>query len=221
MDKINTVSRYEYIKLFDADTDNEKPRSKKIGIDSSGEYILHISGSDTEDEYYILTTDEFRKYLDIARKDHRVSWLKYRRLLNDIPKTSSKNISSFEKITFGMTGMRGSIVYEIIPDNDTAVITQNEIRYSNSVKELVPVSRVSCSTEKALKLLNECNLLCWNGFHGAHPRGVKDGTMFFLEASVNGGITIKASGSQNFPKHYRDFRDGLNVLLKTETPVQL
>jgi hypothetical protein len=33
--------------------------------------------------------------------------------------------------------------------------------------------------------------------------------MFDFSATVNGGVEISARGSQNFPRHYRDFTDGL------------
>ena len=64
-----------------------------------------------------------------------------------------------------------------------------------------------------LKLLNDCGISTWNGFHGKHPRGVKDGTMFNFKAKINGDTEITADGSQNFPKHYRDLTDGLYKLL--------
>ena len=67
-----------------------------------------------------------------------------------------------------------------------------------------------------LDLLNKCSLLSWDGFHGKHPKGVKDGIMFSLQAVLNGGKTIKAEGSENFPRHYRDFTDGLYSLLNDD-----
>ena len=67
--------------------------------------------------------------------------------------------------------------------------------------------------QQALQLLNDCRLLAWDGFYGPHPKHVLDGTMFRLTATVNGDQTIRANGSQNFPKHYRDFTDGLYALL--------
>ena len=69
-----------------------------------------------------------------------------------------------------------------------------------------------CSTDTVLELLNKCRILSWDGFNGPHPKNVKDGIMFTLKATVNEGKKIYATGSQNFPKHYRDFRDGLNAL---------
>ena len=73
--------------------------------------------------------------------------------------------------------------------------------------------QVSVSNAMVLKLLNECKLLSWDGFCGKHPRGVMDGMMFSLNAVVNGDKKIRADGSQNFPKHYWDFTDGLYEML--------
>ena len=39
--------------------------------------------------------------------------------------------------------------------------------------------------------------------------------MFSLNAVVNGGKIIRAEGSQNFPKHYRNFTDGLYEMLNS------
>ena len=125
-----------------------------------------------------------------------------------------KQIEAFERITLRENGMRGSTEYEIISHGDTAEVVQYGIRFRYPDDERIAERQATVSIDEALALLNSCRLLSWDGFHGAHPRGVKDGIMFSFRAVVNGGTVIKAEGSQNFPKHYRDFRDGIYEMLK-------
>ena len=40
--------------------------------------------------------------------------------------------------------------------------------------------------------------------------------MFSFTATVNGGRRLNADGSNNFPKHYRDFTDVLYRMLNTD-----
>ena len=54
-----------------------------------------------------------------------------------------------------------------------------------------------------MKLLNDCELTAWDGFHGKHPSGVKDGIMFSLQATVNNGRKIKAEGSGKFSEAFQ------------------
>ena len=135
----------------------------------------------------------------------------------NIKKKKKKNsqIESFEIITLHTSGMRYSADVEIVMKGDAAEVSQYQIRYRYPEDERILEKRVSVSCDTMLKLLNECRLLSWDGFHGKHPRGVRDGTMFSLNAVVNGGKIIRAEGSQNFPKHYRNFTDGLYEMLNS------
>ena len=54
-------------------------------------------------------------------------------------------------------------------------------------------------------LLHACGVPGWDGFSGGNPPGVLDGTMFELEAELADGSTVHASGSNNYPDHFRDF----------------
>ncbi|MBR5739312.1 MAG: hypothetical protein IKY02_04915 [Lachnospiraceae bacterium] len=118
-------------------------------------------------------------------------------------------LKSLEKLTLCESGMRGTVEYEILPEGEEATVTEYRDRYINGEKERVPERQAHCHTEEVLKVLNDCRLLSWDGFHGPHPKGVLDGKMFRLEAFVNGGRRIFADGSQNFPKHYRELTDWL------------
>ena len=126
---------------------------------------------------------------------------------------SAKQIESFEKITWNISGMRSIREYEIINKGDEADIAEYEMYYQNGKKERRLQRTANSSAEEILKLLNECSVIKWNGFNGKHPRGVKDGEMFSFEALVNDEEKIEASGSENFPKHFRDFRRAINEML--------
>ena len=136
-------------------------------------------------------------------------------LFNRIPakKESDKTIISFDIVTLRESGMRCTAEYEIVVKDGKAEVSQYSIRYSKDKDQRILKKRAECSIDDVLKLFNDCRLLSWNGFDGPHPRGVCDGIMTTFKASVNDGKKIYASGSQNFPRHYRDFTNGLYNLL--------
>ncbi len=125
---------------------------------------------------------------------------------------SSGKIVSFDTVTLRESGMRYVIEYEILMKADHAEVSRYGIRFARNEDQRILEKRAVCSTDTVLELLNKCRILSWDGFNGPHPKNVKDGIMFTLKATVNEGKKIYATGSQNFPKHYRDFRDGLNAL---------
>lgn len=127
-----------------------------------------------------------------------------------------EKITSFEIVTLHTSGMRFTTDYEIVMKNGEAEVSRYSIRYSQNKNERILEERAVISEEAALELLNDCCVISWDGFHGAHPRGVLDGIMFSFKATVNDGKTITAEGSQNFPKHYRDFTDGLYEILRKD-----
>ena len=127
-----------------------------------------------------------------------------------------EEIRSFETVLLRLSGMRYTAEYEILFRDGSAEISQYAIRFSKEGDQRVPEKRAVCSEKEILQLLNSCKLLAWDGFSGAHPKGVRDGIMFRLEAVVNGNHRIYATGSENFPKHFRDFTDGLNRFLSRD-----
>ncbi|MBQ4396150.1 MAG: hypothetical protein II828_01365 [Clostridia bacterium] len=127
-----------------------------------------------------------------------------------------KEIRSFETVLLRLSGMRYTAEYEILFRDGSAEISQYAIRFSKEGDQRVPEKRAVCSEKEILQLLNSCKLLAWDGFSGAHPKGVRDGIMFRLEAVVNGNHRIYATGSENFPQHFRDFTDGLNRFLSRD-----
>ncbi len=132
----------------------------------------------------------------------------------------TKRIDSFDTVTLRISGMRYTNEYEILMKNGEAEVSFYDIRYTDAKDRRVLQKRASCKKEEVLDLLNGCGVLSWDGFHGAHPRGVKDGVMFRLSANVNGGESIYANGSQNFPHHYAELRDGLKKILENGEDIE-
>ncbi len=127
---------------------------------------------------------------------------------------STKEISSFEIVTLHTSGMRYITDHEIVAKgDDKAEVTRYSIRFSDGKDIRIPEKQAVTGMDDVLKILNDCRMLSWDGFFGKHPKNVRDGEMFRLDASVNGGRTIHASGSENFPKDYRKFKDWLYEIL--------
>ena len=125
-----------------------------------------------------------------------------------------KTIISYESIYMRISGMRLTQEYEILHKDSGAEISDYWMRCASSgVMERELQRRAFCSDSQMLELLNQCDILKWDGFHGKHPRGVLDGEMFSFEATVNGGETIRVDGSANFPKYFREFRRAVDQML--------
>lgn len=123
-------------------------------------------------------------------------------------------VTSFDSILLNISGMRGAIEYEMISGDDRTEISLYQFRYVNKTEERQLYKRAFCDTTVFIGFLNDCGIMRWNGFNGKHPRGVLDGRMFRFCAKVNGGETIRASGSENFPGHFREFESRLNDMLR-------
>ena len=126
---------------------------------------------------------------------------------------SSGRIVSFDVVNLRESGMRYVIEYEIVMKEDQAEVSLYGIRFSGNEDRRTLEKRAVCDPKTIIDLLNDSDLLSWDGFHGAHPKNVNDGIMFTLKATVNEGEKIYADGSQNFPRHYRELRDGLSSIL--------
>ena len=122
-------------------------------------------------------------------------------------------VTSVETMTLTLRGMRGSYVYKFEGEADTPELRRYREIYRDGEDELVLEASAPCGVATMIELMNACNILRWDGFHGKHPKNVKDGIMFRFEATVNGGQTVKADGSENFPKGYRDFVRALDAML--------
>ena len=122
--------------------------------------------------------------------------------------------ASFGVVTLHSSGMRYTGETEIVMKDGKAEVSRYGIRFTQEEDQRILEKRAVCDEETVLKLLNSCRILSWDGFHGSHPKDVLDGIMFRFKATVNEDKEISATGSENFPKHYRDFTDGLYEILK-------
>ena len=129
-------------------------------------------------------------------------------------KNNVQKISSFEKINLFITGMRFSCEYEIINKGKKTEIALYSKKYSNGEEKRILDKKAETETESFIDFLNSINFGGWNGFKGEHPKGVLDGTMFRMTAKVNDEKVIRAEGSENFPKGYRNFIKELDRVLK-------
>lgn len=121
-------------------------------------------------------------------------------------------ITSTETMTLTVRGMRGSSVYEFA--NGELRLYREWYAGEETLRECEACT--SCDGQTATALMNACNAMRWDGFHGKHPNSVSDGDRFIFEAAVNNGQTIRAEGSANFPKGYREFVRGLDAMLGRE-----
>lgn len=125
----------------------------------------------------------------------------------------STTVSSAEAMTLTLHGMRGGSVYEIATEGEkTKLMFYREV-FSKEKKLLKLEKSAVCDTPSFTKLMTDCGIIRWDGFNGKHPRTVLDGIMFNFTATVNGGQSIRANGSANFPKGYREFVAELNRML--------
>ena len=131
----------------------------------------------------------------------------------DTKPASLNEITSFESLTLRFSGMRVTEEYEIIANGDKTEISYYHIKFSGGEDERELQNSAECDTQEVIDILNDCKAGKWNGFHGKHPKGVLDGRMFTLTASVNGGERLYADGSENFPKNFRAFEEWINKKL--------
>ena len=124
-----------------------------------------------------------------------------------------KTITSIETMTLTLQGMRFCSVYEITNEDGKTELKRFRKVYSNGVDTLELEASAVCDIADFIELMNNCGVFGWDGFHGKHPKNVKDGIMFDFSATVNGGQKIHANGSENFPKGYHEFVRELNKTL--------
>lgn len=126
---------------------------------------------------------------------------------------SKQTITSVETMTLTLQGMRGSSVYEIADKDGKIELRRYREIFSSGEFVLELEGSTVCNTQTFIELMNVCGIVRWDGFHGKHPWNVQDGIMFKFTATVNGGQTIRADGSANFPKGYREFVQELDKML--------
>ena len=126
---------------------------------------------------------------------------------------TKETITSFTKLTLTLKGMRGIEEYEITCSGADAEIARYTRFYTRDEDDRQLVKSVTKPADDVIALMNGYGLLRWDGFDGPNPKNVRDGIMFLLTAQVNGGRTIRAEGSNNYPKHYHEFMSAIHELL--------
>lgn len=126
---------------------------------------------------------------------------------------SKKTITSVESMTLKLIGMRSTNVYEIKNTAGEIELYRYREFFKNGEDVLELEISASCDAQEFIDLMNTCNIVHWDGFHGKHPKNVNDGIMFDFEAVINNDQTIRAKGSENFPKGYKEFVRSLNIIL--------
>ena len=166
-----------------------------------------------------------RQALDIqqnALERHEQAYQETQAVLALLGEVEKDAIDSFVHFADTMERIQGGPKYKsnifskVKMPNYEAEVSQYAVGYRDGEKVRQLEKRAVCSAEYALKLMNKCRLLSWDGYHGKHSKGIKDGTNFILKATVNEGKEIYATGSQRFPRHYGDFRDGLREMLNNK-----
>ncbi|MBQ4648975.1 MAG: hypothetical protein IJB76_07435 [Clostridia bacterium] len=120
---------------------------------------------------------------------------------------------SVEELTLTTMGMRFTHVYKISKADGAFTLFRYRKTYRGGEDGLELEIKTNCIEADFIKLMNDCNVLSWDGFHGKHPKNVSDGTMFNFSATVNEDRQIKADGSENFPRGYREFVRTLDQML--------
>ena len=122
-------------------------------------------------------------------------------------------VTSVEEMTLTLHGMRGSYVYRLETDGENARLCRYRERYRDEETVLEPDAGTSVALQTMVDLMNTCHILSWDGFHGEHPKHVQDGIMFRFSAVVNGGETVQADGSANYPEGYHEWVRTLDAML--------
>ena len=84
----------------------------------------------------------------------------------------AEKITSFKIVTLRLSGMRFTTEYEIVMKDKEAEVVEYAIRYEKNEDKRIPQRQTVCSADRILKLLNDCELVSWDGFHGKHPKNV-------------------------------------------------
>ncbi len=124
-------------------------------------------------------------------------------------------VTELTSLNLRLSGMRVTEEYELLCDGETTQLSYYQMFYGDGTEQRRLMGSAAVDTATVLQKLNEYGVSGWDGFHGAHPKGVRDGTMFRLEAVVNGGARITADGSENFPQHFSDLCRWLEETLGT------
>ena len=81
-----------------------------------------------------------------------------------------KNITSYESVFMRISGMRLTQEYEILHKDSGSEISDYWMRCASSGgMERDLQRRAFCPDSQMLELLNQCDIMKWDGFHGKFP----------------------------------------------------
>ncbi len=130
-----------------------------------------------------------------------------------------KQITSFDTITISITGtMASTEEYELVRTADGVDFSYYSGGWNfneDMDREECLINRVAGNEEnyqQMLALLNECEVMEWNGFNESNPN-VLDGESFSFSATVNDGTTISAGGSNAYPKNYATLLHAIEAIV--------
>ena len=106
-------------------------------------------------------------------------------------------VVSFSRITIEFSGMSHFYEVEAVCTGSVTEVSRYGRHWGDDARYLE--GKGECDTGEFVALLNGCDLVGWDGFNGEHPPGLMDGSMFRLEAVVNGDHRITAGGSGIVP----------------------
>lgn len=131
----------------------------------------------------------------------------------------------FRRMTFREQGM-AALTYEV-----EALRTENGVEisiYDGNWNYAGDVSRGDCLTQRRTgdqalyqeiaQLAGACRIRKWDGFRKS-SRHVLDGKMYGFDAELADGETVRATGSNRVPDHYRELRDALVQMVQEQPDV--
>ena len=125
-------------------------------------------------------------------------------------------VTSFTKVVLRIIAMRYIHEYEIICNGTQSIVSLYNVYFCEHEDERELLEQKTIDSNEVLSILNKCNIISWNGFYGKNPKNILDGYMFNFTACVNEDLKISAHGSNNYPRHYHDFKDEINNILNNK-----
>ncbi|MBR4182114.1 MAG: hypothetical protein IKR86_03325 [Candidatus Methanomethylophilaceae archaeon] len=106
-------------------------------------------------------------------------------------------VESFSTVKVEVSGMCIGFTMEAVRTETGVQVSKYSMSWTPEKRLLL--GRAECGADEFIALLNECDLIGWNGFVGERPPGLLDGDSFVLEATVNGDLRVSAHGSGILP----------------------
>ena len=127
------------------------------------------------------------------------------------PEVKISDIESFEFSYQVGNYMNGWISYKIKKEDDKwiAIIKHNQVAEEDATKIDIKEDKI----EELKKILEEYKIGKWDGFQGSNKH-VLDGHSFSLYIKFEDNTSISASGYENYPSGYKEFRSKMDSFFK-------